>query len=62
MHPLTVKGKKATLEVVSMSADSQFKKRTAEGFSDNPYLHHKPHPHPTPEKDKSLERKPTENT
>jgi hypothetical protein len=35
--PLTVKIKKAAFEVISMTADSQLRKRKIEGFCDNPY-------------------------
>ena len=36
MFPLIVKDKKATFVLVSMSADSQLRKRVIEGFCHNP--------------------------
>ena len=46
MFPLTVKDKEATFAVVSMTADSQLRKRDTEGFDDNPFLN--PHSTPSP--------------
>jgi hypothetical protein len=38
MLPETVKGEEASFAVVSMTADSELRKRVIEGFRDNPYL------------------------
>ena len=54
MLPQTVKGMEATFAVVSMTADSQLRKRDTEGFCDNHSLPLK--------KGNSLDRKPSKRT
>lgn len=53
-----IKGKEAILAVISMTADTQLRKRDVEDVCENPYLYH----NTSPQNSNSLDRNPSKGT